>query len=71
MSAPEPTPGLVEALLVERAGYVARGLTARVALVDAQLEHYGARVPAESVIETAVPSGAGREHAVPRSKTGR
>jgi hypothetical protein len=46
----------VEALLLEREGYLRRGLKDRVALVDAQLAHYGIAVETASAdhsVETA------------------
>jgi hypothetical protein len=39
--------GFVEALLVEREGYVNQGRADRVAEVDAQIKAYGGEVPAE------------------------
>lgn len=39
--------GFVEALLVERAGYVATGKLDRVAQVDEQIRTYGGQPPAE------------------------
>lgn len=48
----------VESLLEERRGYVLRGLTNRVAQVDAQLELLGFAVEAETEVEAAArPSG--------------
>lgn len=44
--------GEIAALLIERRGYEQRGLTLRVAAVDAQLEFLGHRIVAE-VHETA------------------
>jgi hypothetical protein len=39
--------GFLEALLVEREGYVNQGKTDRVAQVDEQIRAYGGQVPAE------------------------
>lgn len=45
----------IEALLEERRGYVVRGLTARIAAVDAEIARLGGRVRVadEPVVETA------------------
>jgi hypothetical protein len=42
---PTQAEGTVAALLVERRGYVMRGLPDRVAQVDAELARYGAKPP--------------------------
>ncbi len=39
-------PGMVDALLAERRGYVQRNLPDRVRLVDEQIRHYGGEPPA-------------------------
>jgi hypothetical protein len=44
---PERNENMIAGLLTERAGYEARDLPDRVALVDEQLEHYGYREAAE------------------------
>jgi hypothetical protein len=41
----------IEALLIEREGYVRRGLAHRVAQVDAELARYGVKVDAEPPVE--------------------
>jgi hypothetical protein len=43
----------VESLLIEREGYVRRGLKDRVAMVDAQLAHYGIAVETTSADHSA------------------
>lgn len=45
----------VDALLRERAGYVAAGKTNRVAQVDAELARFGVAVEEETPVETATP----------------
>jgi len=46
----------VEALLNERAGYVATGRKDRVAQVDAELAAFGVAVDSDPEVEAAVPS---------------
>jgi hypothetical protein len=64
----------IEALLRERAGYVARGLPARVRSVDAELARLGYAVTSDVLpdeVEAAVPSHSHVEKAVrgrPRSR---
>jgi len=61
-------PNMTAALLRERAGYAARGMTDRVAQVDEQLAHYGAdpdpevpqgRTGADPAQQTATPAPGG------------
>lgn len=54
---------VIEALQFERAGYVTRGLTKRVTLVDAQIKAYGGRAPASTPAgdDAQVAGTAGRE----------
>ena len=48
-----PDVNLVEAFKAERAGYIARGLPERAALVDAELERLGVKVRPERVAAVA------------------
>lgn len=55
----------IESLLVERAGYVRRGLPDRVAQVDAELSRLGHRVETASFKPEVATRGPGRPRKVP------
>jgi hypothetical protein len=46
-AAKHANPGMVDALLEERRGYVQRGFADRIAAVDEQIRFYGGQPPAE------------------------
>ena len=56
MSAPQSE--LIAAYLDERRGYVARGLTERVKLVDAELARLGYKVAPEAAVQAPAPERA-------------
>lgn len=59
---------IVEALLEERRGYVARGLKDRIAAVDAQLKLHGVAVDDKPVREAAVIEPEAERAAAPKPR---